>query len=246
LWVFGWSILGQILQMRAGRAARARTAETRITPVPGTTAWRIKLPACLDAAVVAANEQAWSQLQEHPENVVLDASGLEFIDSTGMGLLIRFKKRVREKGSHLIIAAPSLNLDKSLKQMKLDEFFTKAPSVESALQELSCQDSTANVLMDMDIASKRETALWQGEITAANAGEVGLLTSSLLLRATNDFTVDLTGLRFIDTTGIGLMVKLKKQAARQSVQLQFIGASPTVLKIVSHLRMQEYLFGINK
>ena len=245
LWTFGWGIFGQLRQMRAGRAARLRSAAAPITPQPGTTAWRIKLPSCLDAAVVAANEAAWRQLQSQSAGVLLDASAMEFMDSTGVGLLIRLQKRARQQGRQLIIAAPSASLRQALKLMKLDEFFTQSPDVPSALQTLSNQDKAANVLMDLDIASKRETALWQGEITSANAGEVALLTSSLLQQAVGTFTVDLSGLRFIDTTGIGLMVKLKKQAARQSVQLRFTGASGTVRKIVSHLRMEEYLFGLS-
>jgi N-acetylglucosaminyldiphosphoundecaprenol N-acetyl-beta-D-mannosaminyltransferase len=243
LWTFGWGIFGQLRQMRAGRAARRRAAATPITLPPGTTAWRIKLPACLDAAAVAANEAAWRQSQS--AGVLLDASAMEFMDSTGVGLLIRLQKRARAQGRQLIIAAPSANLRKTLKLMKLDEFFTQLPDVPSALQALSNQDKTANVLMDLDIGSQRETALWQGEITAVNAGEIALLTSALLQQATGAFTVNLSGLRFIDTTGIGLMVKLKKQAVRQGVALHFTGASSTIRKIVSLLRMEEYLFGIS-
>jgi anti-anti-sigma factor len=139
--------------------------------------------------------------------------------------------------------APSPALIKTLNLMKLSEFFLQAPELPSALKLLDDREDCGTVLVDLDLASQRAALVWQGEVTAANLGEIALLTGSRLEQARNTLAIDLTGLRFVDTSGIGLMVKLKKQAARQGVELRFNGASDTVQKIVSHLRMEEYLFG---
>ena len=243
MWVFGWAMLGQLRRLRARRSPRGRPADAALTPVKIASAWRVKLPARLDAACATANDAAWRQLLAQPAHLVLDAAGLAFVDSTGVALLTRLQKGIRERGHQLVLVAPSPALIKTLNLMKLSEFFLQAPDLPSALKLLDDREDCGTVLVDLDLASQRAALVWQGEVTAANLGEIALLTGSRLEQARNTLAIDLTGLRFVDTSGIGLMVKLKKQAARQGVELRFNGASDTVHKIVSHLRMEEYLFG---
>jgi N-acetylglucosaminyldiphosphoundecaprenol N-acetyl-beta-D-mannosaminyltransferase len=241
MWVFGWAILGQLRQLRAGRATRARAAAT-ITPVKHSVSWRVKLPVRLDAAAVTTNDAVWSQLLTPPAHVLLDCSGVGFVDSTGVALLVRLQKRVREQQRQMVLAAPSQAMVGALDLMRLREFFTQATDLQSGLQILGNPQGVANVL-DMEHASATPAVFWQGEITAVNVEEVREKTHERLKEASGTFVIDLAGLRFICTTGIGLMVWLKKQATLKGIELRFINASTTVLTIVGHLRMGEYLFG---
>ncbi|MFD0887440.1 STAS domain-containing protein [Streptosporangium algeriense] len=64
-------------------------------------------------------------LQESPAtHVVIDMSGVEFCDSTGMNVLLSALKRLRERGGTLELAAPRPAVRKILQVTGLDSVFT--------------------------------------------------------------------------------------------------------------------------
>ncbi|GHH65187.1 anti-sigma-B factor antagonist [Streptosporangium violaceochromogenes] len=64
-------------------------------------------------------------LQESPATyVVIDMSGVEFCDSTGMNVLLSALKRLRERGGSLELAAPRPAVRKILQVTGLDSVFT--------------------------------------------------------------------------------------------------------------------------
>jgi anti-sigma B factor antagonist len=56
--------------------------------------------------------------------VVVDMSGVEFCDSTGMNVLLSCLRRVRERGGELEIASPKPAVRKILQVTGLDSVFT--------------------------------------------------------------------------------------------------------------------------
>ena len=59
-----------------------------------------------------------------PARVVVDMSGVEFCDSTGMNVLLSCLRRARERGGDLEIAAPKPAVRKILQVTGLDSVFT--------------------------------------------------------------------------------------------------------------------------
>ena len=59
-----------------------------------------------------------------PARVVIDMSGVEFCDSTGLNVLLSFLRRVRERGGELEIASPTCAVRKILRLTGLDSVFT--------------------------------------------------------------------------------------------------------------------------
>ena len=59
-----------------------------------------------------------------PPRVVIDMSGVEFCDSTGMNVLLSGLRRVRERGGDLEIASPKPAVRKILQVTGLDSVFT--------------------------------------------------------------------------------------------------------------------------
>ena len=59
-----------------------------------------------------------------PTRVVIDMSGVEFCDSTGMNVLLSCLRRVRERGGELEIASPKPAVRKILQVTGLDSVFT--------------------------------------------------------------------------------------------------------------------------
>ncbi|GIH73349.1 anti-sigma-B factor antagonist [Sphaerimonospora thailandensis] len=63
-------------------------------------------------------------LETGPDRVVIDMSGVEFCDSTGMNVLLSALKRLRERGGTLEVAAPRPAVRKILQVTGLDSVFT--------------------------------------------------------------------------------------------------------------------------
>ena len=61
--------------------------------------------------------------------VVIDMSGVEFCDSTGMNVLLSALRQVRERGGELELAAPRPAVMKILQVTGLDAVFTISPAV---------------------------------------------------------------------------------------------------------------------
>ena len=61
--------------------------------------------------------------------IVIDMSGVEFCDSTGMNVLLSALRQVRERGGELELAAPRPAVMKILQVTGLDAVFTISPAV---------------------------------------------------------------------------------------------------------------------
>ena len=60
--------------------------------------------------------------------IVVDMSGVEFCDSTGMNILLSSLRQVRERGGELELAAPRPAVMKILQVTALDSVFTIVPA----------------------------------------------------------------------------------------------------------------------
>jgi anti-sigma B factor antagonist len=58
------------------------------------------------------------------DRLVVDLSATEFIDSTGLGVLVRALKRLRHRGGELVLRAPRPNARKVLHVTSLDRVMT--------------------------------------------------------------------------------------------------------------------------
>ena len=63
-------------------------------------------------------------LRENVDRIVVDLSGVEFCDSTGMNVLLAAMKRAKEKGGVFELAAPRPAVRRILQVTGLDTVFT--------------------------------------------------------------------------------------------------------------------------
>ena len=61
---------------------------------------------------------------DEPVQVIVDMSGIEFCDSTGMNVLLAAQRRAREQGGDLELAAPRPAIRKVLQVTGLESVFT--------------------------------------------------------------------------------------------------------------------------
>jgi anti-sigma B factor antagonist len=80
----------------------------------------------------AVRQEIVRQTDRKPQRLVVDLSGVTFIDSTGLGVLIEGRSRLEDRSSFLL-AAPGLETRRALEVSGLDRHFVVYASVEDAL-----------------------------------------------------------------------------------------------------------------
>lgn len=243
LWVFGWAILRQLKAMRAHRAQRLPAARPAAKGAAADTDLVLQLPARFDAAEVTANASAWSALHVAQGNLVLDGARVAFIDSTGVGCLLQLRKACQAQGRQILLMSASPALGRTLELMKLVEVLPQVPDFSAALRQLGDDRQKARVLCSMELGASARTLHWIGEITAANTAPIGRLTESVMTDRTTPLTLDLGRVGFIDSSGLGLLVSLRKAAGRKGIPLELSNSPPDLLALVRMLRLEKYLFG---
>lgn len=66
--------------------------------------------------------------------VLFDFSEVEYIDSSGVGVLVRLYRALHKNGGSVNIAACRDSIEKNFRLIRLDEFFTFYPKVKDALE----------------------------------------------------------------------------------------------------------------
>jgi len=197
----------------------------------------VRAPTRLDAAAAQASQAEWTRAVES-SHVMFDLTDTAFADSTGIGALIRLRHRAQESGNQFFLIAPRPQIAAALKLMKLDEFFTIQASLAGVRILMESSAGTPNVTSD---TQENELQIrWSGEVTALNAVELGAYTEGELSQLSPGMTVaiDLSRVTFVDSTGIGLMVRFKKNLKRADVNLKFINAIPSVRNVVRQTQLE--------
>lgn len=253
LWVFASSILPQWWQLQVHSHRKESQSEMMSALIPSkkeklspVRPWhRARLPNWLDFAAFRDNPSLEKEFAECAEDCVVEMDSTEFIDSTGVGFLIRLQKKLRASGRKLVLLSPSDVVLRALALMRLKEFFLQAwdeSAVPRLLQEVT-DDPSTNGADEVGVATL--PLRWRGEITAANAEKVWAYTHRFLNAPApdNQKVIDLSEVRFIDSTGLGLMVRARKMARARENTVVFLGLQPPVRNVVRLSRLEDFLLG---
>jgi len=246
LWFFGGAILRQWWQLRSIRGQARKTNAILVAATHNDSMEVVRFPSRIDAAAVEEHVHLWPRLAAGTAHLLLDLSGVSFIDSTGVGLLVRLQKQLREGGRQLVLVAPAPPVLQALALMRFTEFFPRATDLATARDLVHARVGETNVLPTLNLAPGEEPLAWQGDIVAANEQNVWRITMMQLELANHRKTgvsVNLAGVRFIDSTGVGLMVRIRKAARERDIPLRFTDPQAAVLNVLRILRMESYLLG---
>ena len=236
-------ILGLSTLAPARRPSRTSASSDTISEPSPEIVWsEHTIPERFDAAAVASQE--WDLDAELAARILLNGSNVSFIDSTGIGKLIQLSKRLRKESRKLIILSPSDALNRALNLMQLTELFTYAKDIDEArttFERLEAHSTGQHRIASRTTDTKIE---WQGEITAQTAErlwtEIERTLSEDVLQPDN-LTVQMREVTFVDSTGVGLMVKLKKRVTKNGGRVTFSELPPAVKNVLQHTNMTEYL-----
>ena len=243
IWVFTRAFFRQWRRMRARRRMKAATegVKPRLL-VAASGAKLVEAPAVLDASIGPERAGEWKRLV-FENDVILDLSKTEYIDSTGIGVLIQVQRQARAADRLLVLLAPSPFVSRNLSMMRLDKFFHIAPNLTAAEQWV--RQRAGRSAPAVEEAGEDKAVWWEGEVTALHIDELREQMSKVLdNREPGDMViVDLSRVSFIDSSGLGLMISLKKRALSQGVTLAFRNPTEAVANVLKIAALDMYLLG---
>jgi anti-anti-sigma factor len=89
------------------------------------------------------SDAALAAMQEIGPSLILDLSGVTFMDSTGLKVLLAVHKRAELAGGRLVLAAPTRSVNRVVSITGLDQTFVVCDDVEAALAVLTGEPSEA-------------------------------------------------------------------------------------------------------
>jgi N-acetylglucosaminyldiphosphoundecaprenol N-acetyl-beta-D-mannosaminyltransferase len=237
---FGSTLLAQCWQMqwRRGRG-HFGTPAVPLVVEPG---WqRIQASERLDAESIRRDTRVWEEVSTGGRHCLLELANVKFIDSTGVALLVRLQKRILAHGRHLILLAPAAVVRRALALMQLEDLFEIGSDAVEARELIGVRDRERAMQVTH---GARRPLVWQGEITSANAEEVWQQTRAEINSMSSwrkQWIIDLSQVRFIDSSGLGVMIRAKKYAPRRGAEVRFAGASPTVRNVLRLSHLESFL-----
>ncbi len=251
LGVFAWKSWCEILRNRVpSRLKRFSAGRAEIGDIPlenGTTLKLAKLPQILTGDQIRQQHDEWAELLTGQGSLVFDCTETRFLDSLGVGLLLRLRKQSIGYAGKTFLAGTRSELKVILQRAGVDLFLETYESVDAIVSELN-QETPSRTVTSPEVGDGE--LKWSQEVTAANVDEVWEITKSFIdgfknkdSLAPDPLKVDLTNLTFIDSSGVGLMVKSKKYAASLDLMLEFRNPSPAVENVLKLTRMKDFLIG---
>lgn len=241
LWYFSNGIAAQYRQFRRRKKITAQPPPP--LPIQNTIDYNlVQIGPRLDFEMVHQERDNLELAVAPNKGCVLDLSSVDFIDSTGVGLLIRLQKRARFQGRQLLLLSPKETVTRALELMRLGEFFTTVKTLDEAAKRIKESNLAPKVIARPDSAPA--VLAWEGEITAANADALWVSTMDhVAARSLGQgfLEIDMQGVTFIDSTGLALLIRTKKYGARQGMKVGFVNPREPVLNVIRLSKLEEYL-----
>ncbi len=245
LWVFSWSIAAQwwTLQFRNTPGSTTQPQNKMLSANQIIPCQIVVCPVHLDVSAARRDVLQISRIVAVARHCCLRMSGVKHIDSTGLAYLVALQKKMRTVGCELILLAPSPAVCGVLESMRVKEFFACAPDLQTSQYLLQVRARQQTVAVTLRTAAAVSPLVWHGEITAVNADRVWDTTRTFIetSRPERELALDLSDVRFIDSSGLGLMVRAKRLARQRGMNLYFRGLQPAVQNVVRIARLEEYL-----
>ena len=197
-----------------------------------------------DAAAVHGNLlEVPAPTQKHAL-AILDLHGVSFMDSIGLGVVMKGYKLCKQAGGGLILLRPSEPVRRLIETLKLDRLIPVAGSMEEAralaltLQRNGAPDCEA------DIHNRKLVFRCSGDLTVTTASE---LSDTILLKWSSfDWArfmeMDLSAVHFIDSSGLDCMVRARALAqSRRGGRFMITGANDNIRNVLEVARLTEPL-----
>lgn len=200
----------------------------------------------IDSQAVAAGGVTLPASDPTKRGLLLDLSGATFLDSTGLGLIIKLFKTVESTGGKLVLFRPGPGLLQALQVLKIDRLIPIAQDRQEARKILAMHDHSKSGVFHYEPGEK--TLQWKifGNITAQTATTFYALAQEEWAFVPDAITLrlDLSEVSFMDSSGLGFLLKcLKMTNKRPGGTCRIVEMSPNVLNVIHLARLGSH-FGL--
>jgi N-acetylglucosaminyldiphosphoundecaprenol N-acetyl-beta-D-mannosaminyltransferase len=234
---------GPLLAAQSWRLASPRAVvtapEAGELPVPG---WCSVNPGeSLTRSALYDHAAFWCELSGRQAHWIVDLSRVECVDGTGLAWIVQWQKFLRAHDRELVLLAPGERFCRALAATRLDDYFFIARDTTEALAHATALTTPRTV---QHAAATRALA-WCGEIIAANADDVWRMTTdhvrAFVEGGASLVIIDLARLRFIDSAGADVMLRLTKWARELPAQVLFTHAADSVRRVLRLAQLDRLL-----
>lgn len=202
-----------------------------------------------DAARATAMEPQLAKIFVDGASLLLDLSRVSFIDSSALGLLIHLLKNAGHLNRQLILINPSRTVIQALKLIQLEGMFEIAPDIDSARVKGDLMARQDCIWFERAEPPKANRIFWRGSVQASDwekywHGTLDVIENARKMSSTPRdvrFELDLSHVTFIDSLGVGLLIRLMKWAREQLTMLSMSNPSTAVQQVVSLAQLQRPL-----
>jgi anti-anti-sigma factor len=196
----------------------------------------------------------------HSADLMINLSGVDFIDSSGIGALVNLAKQARDAGGDLSLAAVPTAILKTIFLLRLDKFFRIYPDLNSALAAEPFKITTAETILETaaritpaentllenttekKVPGQNTWTIVQGPLRFdANTSQQFKETCSGLIGENPYLILDLTATIILTSAGLAVLAYLHKLAAEKNGQLRITNCSSDVLQTIRMVRMDKIL-----
>jgi N-acetylglucosaminyldiphosphoundecaprenol N-acetyl-beta-D-mannosaminyltransferase len=241
VWHFGRAIFEQWWWLSGDSVAALPSSRAML--VEGPFGKRLIVPERFDVCTLRRDASIWEQIEGN--HCVLDLACVTFIDSAAMGLLIRLQKRLKNAGFRLVLLAPSKAVRRALRLMRQTNLFLIASDAAEAREMIHIAEQEEPVVPPCLAAGPLR---WKGDITAHNADQVWECTEADIISRSlrqERLNIDLSSVRFLDSTAVALMARAKREVLQFGASLQFTNPPDDVRNVVRQAGLENFLFGRN-
>jgi N-acetylglucosaminyldiphosphoundecaprenol N-acetyl-beta-D-mannosaminyltransferase len=235
--------------VRALRRQRAALRQAPVAPAPAAAAEEapvvrdhrlVRWSERADAAAVVAGRLPAPLPEEGIRTVILDLSAVTFMDSTGLGLMLKGFRACKQAGGSFALLRPPAAVRTLLAAMSLDRLLPAAETITQA--RLACGLT----------GGPRPDAAAPGEIVLACDGDLIAGRAPGIRRwieagweaqpGSSRLVLDLTRVNFIDSSGLGVLVAARKLVqSRPDGAFELRGANANVRNVIALARMDQFL-----
>lgn len=199
----------------------------------------LELPERLDAS----NAAVWSPIMtDFIQNSTLprfDLSKVKFMDSTGLGELIRIRKAAKDAGKEYAFHECSDAVLKLLKITKLDNQFQTDPSPAPLITEGFKKELSWGTSYSFYPESDCKCVRWIGNWDQSNAKYLLNTTEKFINtspRSFNNLEIDLSKVDQITSATVVVMKQMAERSNSATWDLRFTGASENVINVIKHAK----------
>jgi N-acetylglucosaminyldiphosphoundecaprenol N-acetyl-beta-D-mannosaminyltransferase len=240
LWFFGGAIAREWWTMKVRIQREPSASRTAIVQVEST--WqRIEVADVLNRASIELDAACWREIWGAGSHCMLELAQTRYLDSTGMAVLLHVRKELNRSGRMLILLSPSEGVRRGLRAMGLEACFEVASGTQEgrALIEARARERSTNTAGELT-----GPLAWLGDVTVTSTEPIWERTGPALQRAhgaAESLIIDLAAVRFMDSGGVKLLMRVIEIARTLGVRLRFDDVSPPVRNVLRASNLEHLL-----